>query len=235
MYRDGELVGKAGHGRYLRRYPTIEGRLPSRVTNYTLAVIPGDGVGREVIPQGLLGATSRWRGDWSLHDPRTGIPVVVRTLPRDRPDDARRRALAGWPTPTRSISVRSGFPVYRTTFRCGVCSSPSGRVSTSTSNLRPVQVLEGIPGPLRDKGPADVDILCIRENTEGEYSGLGGRFHVGRPEESAIQTSLFTRRGVERIARYAFEQARHRRGASRERDEVECASVHRRDVGRGRG
>jgi tartrate dehydrogenase/decarboxylase / D-malate dehydrogenase len=78
-------------------------------------------------------------------------------------------------------------------------------------NLRPCQVLDGIPSPLRDKGPEDVDILCIRENTEGEYAGLGGRFHVGRPEESAIQTSMFTRRGVERIVRYAFERARERR------------------------
>jgi tartrate dehydrogenase/decarboxylase / D-malate dehydrogenase len=78
-------------------------------------------------------------------------------------------------------------------------------------NLRPCQVLDGIPGPLRDKGPADVDILCIRENTEGEYSGIGGRFHVGKPEETAVQTSLYTRRGVERIARYAFERARERK------------------------
>jgi tartrate dehydrogenase/decarboxylase/D-malate dehydrogenase len=78
-------------------------------------------------------------------------------------------------------------------------------------NLRPCQVLDGIPSPLRDKGPAEVDILCIRENTEGEYSGLGGRFHVGRPEESAVQTSLFTRRGVERVVRYAFDRARERR------------------------
>src|SRR4051794_23401970 len=78
-------------------------------------------------------------------------------------------------------------------------------------NLRPVEILDGIPSPLRDKGPGDIDILCIRENTEGEYSGLGGRFHVGRPEESAVQTSLFTRRGVERIARYAFARARERR------------------------
>jgi tartrate dehydrogenase/decarboxylase/D-malate dehydrogenase len=79
-------------------------------------------------------------------------------------------------------------------------------------NLRPVEILDGIPGPLRDKGPGDVDILCIRENTEGEYSGLGGRTNVGTPHEVAIQTSLFTRRGVERIARYAFDRARARRG-----------------------
>jgi tartrate dehydrogenase/decarboxylase/D-malate dehydrogenase len=54
-------------------------------------------------------------------------------------------------------------------------------------------------------------MLCVRENTEGEYCGIGGRFHAGQPEESAIQTSLFTRRGVERVARYAFERARERR------------------------
>jgi tartrate dehydrogenase/decarboxylase/D-malate dehydrogenase len=72
-------------------------------------------------------------------------------------------------------------------------------------------LLEGIPGPLRDRGPGDVDILCIRENTEGEYSGLGGRSGAGTPNEIAIQTSLFSRRGVERIARYALEQARTRR------------------------
>lgn len=78
-------------------------------------------------------------------------------------------------------------------------------------NLRPVEVLEGIPSPLRDKGPRDVNILCVRENTEGEYAGLGGRFHVGRADESAVQTTLFTRRGVERVARFAFERARERR------------------------
>jgi tartrate dehydrogenase/decarboxylase/D-malate dehydrogenase len=78
-------------------------------------------------------------------------------------------------------------------------------------NLRPARVLEGIASPLRDRGPADIDMLCIRENTEGEYVGLGGRFHVGKAEETALQTSLFTRRGVERIVRYGFERARERK------------------------
>jgi tartrate dehydrogenase/decarboxylase/D-malate dehydrogenase len=78
-------------------------------------------------------------------------------------------------------------------------------------NLRPCQVLEGIPSPLRDRGPADIDILCVRENTEGEYSGIGGRFHCGSPEEVALQTSVYTRRGVERVVRWAFERARERR------------------------
>ena len=60
-------------------------------------------------------------------------------------------------------------------------------------------MLEGVDSPLRNRGPADINILCVRENTEGEYSGMGGRFHRGAPEEIALQTSVFTRRGVERI------------------------------------
>jgi tartrate dehydrogenase/decarboxylase/D-malate dehydrogenase len=78
-------------------------------------------------------------------------------------------------------------------------------------NLRPIQLFEGIAGPLCNKGPKDIDILCVRENTEGEYVGMGGRFRQGQPDESAVQVSLFTRKGVERIARYAFELARTRR------------------------
>jgi len=78
-------------------------------------------------------------------------------------------------------------------------------------NLRPVRVLEGIPSPLRNGTPATVDLLCIRENTEGEYTDIGGRFHRGAPDESALQTSVYTRKGVERIVRYAFERARERK------------------------
>ncbi len=78
-------------------------------------------------------------------------------------------------------------------------------------NLRPVRVLQGIPSPLRCGTPETVDMLCVRENTEGEYVGLGGRFHRGAADEAATQTALYTRRGVERVARYAFERARERR------------------------
>lgn len=78
-------------------------------------------------------------------------------------------------------------------------------------NLRPVRVLEGVASPLRNGTPATVDLLCIRENTEGEYTNIGGRFHRGAPDESAVQTSVYTRRGVERIVRYAFERARERK------------------------
>jgi len=77
-------------------------------------------------------------------------------------------------------------------------------------NLRPVKLLEGIPGPLRDKGSNEIDFICIRENTEGEYAGVGGRVHRGMESEVAIQTSVFTRSGVERVLRYGFELAARR-------------------------
>lgn len=77
------------------------------------------------------------------------------------------------------------------------------------ANVRPHRLLPGVEGPLRSKG---FDILCIRENTEGEYSGAGGRVHRGTAGEVAVETSIFTRMGVERILRFAFEQARQRRG-----------------------
>ncbi len=78
-------------------------------------------------------------------------------------------------------------------------------------NLRPIRALEGIPSPLRHGSPETIDMLFIRENSEGEYSGIGGRFQRGLPDEVAIQTSVYTRRGVERVVRYAFERARERR------------------------
>jgi tartrate dehydrogenase/decarboxylase / D-malate dehydrogenase len=80
------------------------------------------------------------------------------------------------------------------------------------ANLRPVRLLEGIPTPLAGRGPADVDMLFLRENTEGEYSGVGGRAHQGLPHEVGIETSVFTRIGVERVLRRAFELAAERRG-----------------------
>jgi tartrate dehydrogenase/decarboxylase / D-malate dehydrogenase len=81
------------------------------------------------------------------------------------------------------------------------------------ANVRPARLLAGIPCPLAGRGPDDVDMLFVRENTEGEYSGVGGRAHRGLPGEVALETSVFTRAGCERVARYAFERARERRGA----------------------
>lgn len=80
------------------------------------------------------------------------------------------------------------------------------------ANVRPVRLLEGVPSPLAERGPLDIDMLFVRENTEGEYAGIGGRTHRGLPDEVAIESSVFTRGAIERVARYAFEQASERRG-----------------------
>ena len=77
-------------------------------------------------------------------------------------------------------------------------------------NLRPMRLLPGIRSPLAGRGAADIDMVCVRENSEGEYCGIGGRLHSGTPDEMAEQTAVFTRRGIERIARYAFTLARSR-------------------------
>src|SRR5687767_9690078 len=180
------------------------------MTSYRIALIPGDGIGKEVVPAALhvLKRASEVTGAFSLSTQefswsceyylRTGSMMDPDGLKKLADFDAIFLGAVGYPGVPDHVSlwglllpIRQGFDQY--------------------VNLRPIQVLDGIQSPLRDKGPAEIDMLCIRENTEGEYAGLGGRFHVGRPEESAVQTSLFTRRGVERIARYAFDRARERR------------------------
>jgi tartrate dehydrogenase/decarboxylase / D-malate dehydrogenase len=180
------------------------------VNTFRVAVIPGDGVGKEVIPEGLRvlrragEVTDRFRIEttdypWSCeYYLANGRMMPEDGLSQLADADAIYLGAVGFPGVPDHVSlwglllpIRKGFDQY--------------------VNLRPVELLEGIPGPLRDRGPEDVDILCIRENTEGEYSGLGGRSGAGTGDEVAIQTSLFTRRGVERIARYALEQARSRR------------------------
>jgi len=82
---------------------------------------------------------------------------------------------------------------------------------TSSINKRPIRLLPGIRGPLRDRGPEDIDFVCVRENTEGEYTGVGGRVYAGTPDEVVTQTAVFTRKGTERVVRYAFELAQQRR------------------------
>jgi tartrate dehydrogenase/decarboxylase/D-malate dehydrogenase len=75
-------------------------------------------------------------------------------------------------------------------------------------NLRPMRLLPGVACPLVGKGPAEIDMVCVRENTEGEYSGVGGRMRRGTPDEIAVQSIIFSRKGTERVIRYAFEHAR---------------------------
>jgi tartrate dehydrogenase/decarboxylase/D-malate dehydrogenase len=114
-----------------------------------------------------------------------------------RPFDAIYLGAIGHPTVPDHISLRELLLKIRFGFDLYV-------------NLRPVEILPGLETPLRGRGAADINMLFIRENTEGEYCGLGGRFKRGTAEEVAIQQSVFTRRGTERTIRYAFEQARRR-------------------------
>src|SRR5574341_135148 len=177
--------------------------------HYRLALIPGDGVGKEVIPEGqraLDAAAARygfsleytslpWGCDYYLE---TGSMMPSDGLDTLAPFDAIYLGAIGWPTVPDHISLWGLLLPIRQRFQQYI-------------NLRPVRLLPGLTGPLRDKGPEHIDMICIRENTEGEYSGVGGRVHVGTPHEVAIQTDVFTRTGVERVLRYSFELALKRR------------------------
>src|SRR5690348_13265224 len=179
------------------------------LNRYEIALIPGDGIGKEVVPAGLrvLRSAGELTGSFEL-DPtsfpwgcefylQNGRMMDDDALARLSSFDAIYLGAVGYPTVPDHISlwglllpIRQGFDQY--------------------VNLRPIHLLPGIQGPLRDKGPDDIDLVVIRENTEGEYSGHGGRSHQGRLQEVATQTSVFTRVGVERVIRYAFELARTR-------------------------
>ncbi len=169
-----------------------------------VAVIPGDGVGREVIESGLavLSAVATleieelpWGSDFYQRHGRMMPPNALDTLASC---DAIYLGAVGWPTVPDHITLWGMLLPIRQAFQLYV-------------NLRPVSLLPGISSPLADCGPHDLDMLFIRENSEGEYTGAGGRVHTGEPHEVAVEVSVFTKVGVERVARYAFEQARQRR------------------------
>ena len=173
---------------------------------YRIALLPGDGIGKEVIPTAVkvLKAAAR---DFALsfQEFEWGCAYYLRSgrmMPEDgleqlRPFDAILLGAIGHPTVPDHISLRELLLKIRFGFDLYV-------------NLRPVEILPGLEPPLRGKTADDIRMLFIRENTEGEYCGLGGRFKRGTPEEVAVQHSVFTRKGTERILRYAFEQARRR-------------------------
>ena len=173
---------------------------------YRVAFLPGDGIGKEVIPaaQRVLesaaqGFTFSWeKFDWGCeYYLRHGRMMPEDGLETLRPFDAILLGAIGHPTVPDHISLRDLLLRIRFGFDLYV-------------NLRPVEILPGLETPLRGKCPEDINMLFVRENTEGEYSGLGGRFKRGTPDEVAIQQSVFTRKGVERVVRYALEQARRR-------------------------
>jgi tartrate dehydrogenase/decarboxylase/D-malate dehydrogenase len=177
--------------------------------HYQIAVLPGDGIGPEVITESVKTlealaelhagfhldtqyfdwGTERYLRNGSLM-PKDGLAMLERggfdgilLGPVGDPRVPDHLTLWGLLLP-----LRQGFDQY--------------------VNLRPMRLLPGVQSPLVGKGPAEIDMVCIRENTEGEYAGVGGRVHQGMEEEVAIQSMVFTRTGTERIIRYAFEYAR---------------------------
>jgi len=163
-----------------------------------IAVIAGDGVGKEVIPEGIrvLSAIDPHLDftqlDWgSDRYERTGAmmpPDALATLARF---DAIYLGAIGWPTVPDHVSLWGCLLPIRKTFEQYV-------------NLRPIRLPPGITSPLAGRGPRDIDMIFVRENTEGEYSGTGGRVHVGHPQEVAVEVPVFTRLAIERVARYAY-------------------------------
>jgi tartrate dehydrogenase/decarboxylase / D-malate dehydrogenase len=174
---------------------------------FSIALIPGDGIGRDVTGAAwqVLQAAAKGSGfvlegtsfPWSCAYYReTGAMMPPDGIEILRKFDAICLGAVGWPAEVPdSISLHGLLLPIRKGF-------------TQYANIRPHRLLPGVQGPLRSE---DFDILCIRENTEGEYSGAGGRIHTGTPNEVAVETAIFTRAGVERIIRFGLEQARARR------------------------
>ena len=175
-----------------------------------IAAIPGDGIGKEVLPEGirvLQAAAQRWDLSLSFEQMEWASCEYYAHYGKMMPDDWREQlqgfdaiyfGAVGWPdTVPDHISLWGSLLKFRREFDQYV-------------NLRPVRLFPGVPCPLAGKKAGDIDFYVVRENTEGEYSALGGRANEGTEHEVVIQESVFTRRGVDRILRYAFELAKSR-------------------------
>ncbi|MEP7363002.1 MAG: tartrate dehydrogenase [Acidobacteriota bacterium] len=181
--------------------------------NFSIAVIPGDGIGQEVIPPALdvLRAAGQkfnvhfefahfdWGAEYYFQHGAMMPPNALEQLAShdsillgavghvDLPDNLTLNGLL--------LPIRRGFDQF--------------------ANVRPAILFDGVPSPLAGRNPGDIDMVVVRENTEGEYAQIGGFLYHHQPEEVAVQTSVFTRRGCERVIRHAFELARRRNGRKR--------------------
>jgi len=177
-------------------------------SRYSIAVIPGDGIGHEVVPAAMdvLEAAGRlfgvelqwteypWGCDFHLH---TGRMLPQDGLDRLAESDAIFLGAVGHPEVPDHVSLW-GLLI------------PIRRRMHQYVNLRPVKLLEGVRSPLAGRTPEDIDFLIVRENNEGEYSEVGGRLYEGTENELVVQESVFTRRGVDRILHFAFQAAMRR-------------------------
>jgi tartrate dehydrogenase/decarboxylase/D-malate dehydrogenase len=175
---------------------------------YNIAVIPGDGIGKEVVPEGvrvLEAAAKRFgfeiRQHWKDYSSCDYYLEHGRMMPEDWKEqligqDAIYFGAVGWPEKVPDhISLWGSLILFRREFDQYV-------------NLRPVRLMPGVPSPLAGRKPGDIDFWVVRENTEGEYSSVGGRMFPGTDREFATQQTVMTRIGVDRVLRYAFELAR---------------------------
>ncbi|MBZ9799118.1 tartrate dehydrogenase [Mesorhizobium sp. ES1-4] len=177
---------------------------------HRIAVIPGDGIGKEVVPEGLriLEVVARRFGidlqfdhfDFASCDyhARHGRMMPEDWKSRIGNHDAIFFGAVGWPAIVPDhISLWGSLLQFRREFDQYV-------------NLRPVRLMPGVPSPLANRKPGDIDFYVVRENTEGEYSSIGGRMYPGTEREIVIQETVMSRVGVDRILRYAFDLARKR-------------------------
>lgn len=178
------------------------------MATYRIAVIPGDGIGREVVPEGIrvleaagarFGLEFQWREfDWSCERyHRTGAMMPDSGVDEIQEFDAIYLGAVGYP----------GVPDHVSLWGLLI---PIRRQLHQYINLRPVRLMPGIQSPLRDRVSEDIDFWVVRENVEGEYSRIGGRLYEGTDAEMVVQESIFTRAGVDRVLRYAFELAQTR-------------------------
>ena len=175
---------------------------------HRIAVIPGDGIGKETVPEALrvLDAAARRFGfaldlahyDWSCETYKTtGAMMPADGMEQLAEADSILLGAVGWPDVPDHVSlwgllipIRRGFDQY--------------------VNLRPCKLMPGVRTPLADRSEADIDFFVVRENTEGEYSSVGGRMFQGTEREFVSQQSVFTRQGTDRILKFAFELAASR-------------------------
>ena len=177
---------------------------------FDIAVIPGDGIGREVVPAGctildtvadahggfrLRYKSYPWSCAWYL---KHGKMMPDDGLQRIGDSDAIYLGAVGFPGVADHISLWGLLIPIRRGFQQYAC-------------VRPVKLLPGVRSPLAGRGPQDIDFIVVRENNEGEYSSMGGRIYSETPHEVVTQLNLFTRRGTERIIRYAFDLARRKK------------------------
>jgi tartrate dehydrogenase/decarboxylase / D-malate dehydrogenase len=187
------------------------------MAKHKIALIPGDGIGKEVLPEGvrvLEAAARRFNFQLEFTDFDWSCDRLLQTgkmMPEDGMEQLKAfesifLGAVGWPGVPDHVSlwgllipIRRGFQQY--------------------VNLRPVRLFEGLKSPLADRKPGDIDYYIVRENNEGEYSSIGGRMYEGTELEAAIQQAVFTKKGCERVMRYAFNLA-----MTRKRKEVASAT-----------